>query len=148
MKNISRIIIFRPGALGDLLIAAPVIWRLIEINPSCIIEYLAEDNSSKLIISANEAASLIPEISKTYLYNKNSSFFDRLKSIKHRINPKRGDILLYLCYKRSSLFQVFRDLFFFYLVGFRNFVGFLPAMRDCFVKNPYENEYNRLIRWS
>ena len=145
----QRLVVFRPGALGDTLAAAPVIWSLRkEFSDTCI-EYLSEEHTKSSIIAASDAADLIPEIDRTYQYSPSTGWRVRLLELRSIIMPRRKDILVYLCYQRTSAFEVLRDWIFFILVGFRHFIGFRDAFKDAVrgnVSDSTETEYERLFR--
>ncbi len=145
----SRLIIFRPGALGDTLVAAPVIWALRSHFANRRIGYLSEEHMKSSVVAASEAARLIPEIDETFRYTRTTEWKERLRELRTKIQPRRGDVLVYLCYQRTSALDVLRDWIFFVLVGFRNFAGLGTAFRDAArgqVPDSTETEYERLFR--
>ena len=145
----KRIIIFRPGALGDTLVSAPVIWAFRKHFADREICYLSEEHTKSSIIQASEVAGLIPEIDETFRYTRTTEWKDRLRELRAKIKPRRGDVLVYLCYQRTSALDVLRDWIFFVLVGFRNFAGLGTALRDAArgqVPDSTETEYDRLFR--
>lgn len=148
-KDVKRFIIFRPGALGDTLAVAPVIWSLSECYPEVRLEYLSEQHENPCVLTSRQVLELIPEIDHSYLYNPSSDWRERLRTVRASVAPGPKDTLLYLCYQRSDLKRMFRDWIFFILVGFRHFAGFktqmIDAIRGCVV-DPKESEYNRLFR--
>ena len=151
MTKIRRIVIFRPGALGDFLCAVPVIWRLKETHPLCRIDYISEQHKDQSIINAGIVAELLPEISRVHFYSLDKRAKSRLLELRDSIRPSNEDVLVYLCYRRHSIFTVIRDLLFFRSVGFCNLVGFGPAFLDALwsqIRTREEPEYLRLIRWA
>lgn len=147
----KRVVIFRPGALGDMLAAAPVIWRIKELQPDTRIEYLAEEHATAGTLSAAEVARLIPEIEKVHLYSLAEKPWRRMRSLRRKLSPGPRDVLLYLCYSRYSIRQVLRDALFFRLIGFRTLRGFGAAFSDArsaAPREPLESEYDRLLRWA
>ena len=152
MNNIcKRIIIFRPGALGDTLIAAPLIRVLKNKYPEATIEYISEKHRKSSVVNGTEAISLITGVSKAHLYDPLSNSLNRLQEIKLKTAPAKEDILLYLCYQRSSALAVIRDFVFFKLVGFKRLVGFKSSLHDALfgkINKNNESEYERLFRMS
>ena len=149
MNNPKRIIIFRPGALGDTLVAAPVIWALRKRFADRRIGYLSEEHIKSSVVAASEAAKLIPEIDETFRYTRTTEWKERLKELRSKIKPRREDVLIYLCYQRMSALDVLRDWIFFALVGFRHFAGLGTAFNDAVrgqVPDSTETEYDRLFR--
>lgn len=148
-KQQQRLVVFRPGALGDTLVAAPVIWSLRKEFPDTRIEYLSEEHAKSSIIAPSDVAGLIPEIDRTYQYSPSAGWRVRLRKLRSRIMPCREDILVYLCYQRTSAFKILRDWIFFALLGFRKFIGFRDAFKDAVrgnVSDSTETEYERLFR--
>jgi len=144
-----RLIIFRPGALGDTLVAAPAIWALHARFADRCIGYLSEEHMKSSVVAASEAARLIPEIDETFRYTRTTEWKERLRELRAKIKPRRGDVLVYLCYQRISALDVLRDWIFFALVGFRHFAGLGTAFEDAArgqVPGSTETEYDRLFR--
>lgn len=148
----TRVVIFRPGALGDTLTLAPVLWALKAKHPEWTVWHLAEQPRFTHVVNAMEVATLIPEISQTILYDTRASFLGRLLKLRTALRPHKEDILLNLCYPRANSLKVLRDAAFFKGLGFRKLVGFREAFRDSLksrrVGLPSESEYNRLLRHS
>ena len=145
----QRLIIFRPGALGDTLVAVPVIWALRSKFPDARIGYLSEEHAKSSVIAASDVAGLIPAIDETYRYIPSMGWRAKLRDVHSKIMPQQKDILVYLCYQRTSVFEVLRDWIFFTLIGFRHFIGFNEALRDVArgnVSDSTEAEYARLFR--
>jgi lipopolysaccharide heptosyltransferase III len=147
----KRIIIFRPGALGDTLVTAPLVWAIKNKFPGVTIEYISEKHTNSSVVTGSEAINLIPGIQKSYLYVPSSDWRTRLRELRLKIMPCKEDILLYLCYQRSSVLAVFRDFLFFKLLGFRQLVGFRGLLKDVVCGKAHstnESEYQRLFRLS
>ena len=86
----KRIIIFRPGALGDTLVSAPVIWAFRKHFADREICYLSEEHTKSSIIQASEVAGLIPEIDETFRYTRTTEWKERLRELRAKIKPRRG----------------------------------------------------------
>lgn len=142
-----RLVIFRPGALGDTLVAFPMLWSLRVRFPGHSIEWLAEDHAAQHVVTCESVARLAPEISKVHLYNRGGSPLTKLRTLRERLKPASEDTLLYLCYYRANPLAVIRDWLFFKLAGFRRILGVGGALRDSLSGlPPGEPESERIFR--
>jgi len=141
----GAIYIFRPGALGDTLIAAPVLKQLKESIKEKDIIFISEQSSKSFHVSPLQLKGLIPEISDAVLF-PNDKFLDKLKYLKKNLRPQSDDLLLYLNYSGCSFFHVFRDFVFFKLLGFKNTYGFINYLKTKNkAKSNFIPEYQRLF---
>lgn len=147
MRNLQRIVVFRPGALGDMMVAAPVLQALKKKNPRVSIEYLAEKQSDSNIISATEASRLIPAIQAVHAYDPLGNIPRRFREIRSSIRPSSSDGLLYLTFARDLYRDIFRDWLFFFLLGFGKLIGFQKAWKEVRQRKKgiyLKNEHERL----
>ena len=146
MTSPSRFIVFRPGALGDTLAAAPTLWALATRFPDARIEYLAKRHPTPGVVTAAEVLALIPEVDRSHLYDDRLGWLARLRQIRRQIKPRDDDVLLYLCYRQPNRRRIVRDWLFFFLAGFRRFAGFKTALRDAApIDRGITSEYQRLL---
>jgi ADP-heptose:LPS heptosyltransferase len=141
----GTIYIFRPGALGDTLIAAPVLKQLKESHKIKDIVFISERGSNSFHVSPLQLKDLIPEISDAILF-PNDNFFNKLNFLKINLRPQKDDLLLYLNYSGCSYFHVMRDFLFFKFLGFKNTSGFLNYLKTRNkAKSYFIPEYIRLF---
>lgn len=146
---IRRLVIFRPGALGDTLTGVPALRALRLRYPSARVEYIAERHVASTVVSSRAALSLVPDVTRVHDYEPGGSWRDRLRSLRRSVEPTGRDLLVYLCYQRESVAAVLRDGVFFRLLGFRRTLGFREQLRDAWRgddRDLDEKEHQRLLR--
>ncbi|MFC1491387.1 glycosyltransferase family 9 protein [Nitrospinota bacterium] len=135
--------------MGDTLVSVPVLWALRRKFPDARFEYISEKPVNSRVVPADDVLDLVPEVSRTFLYEMESPSGERLRQIRRFFSPGPGDTLVYLCYQRTSVSAVLRDWLFFRLAGFRRIMGIGGALTDAIrgdVPIPGESEYARLFR--
>ena len=142
-----RIVIFRQGAIGDLLASVPFIWALKSKYKESKIIYLSESHSDPNIINSIEVSSLIPEIDKAITYKLQDSLLKNIKEFRSLLSPKSDDILFYASYKKNSILSILRDYIFFRIIGFKKIEGINGAIKDIYCNDREEFEYNRIFRY-
>jgi heptosyltransferase-3 len=145
MKNIKNIYIFRPGALGDILIAAPLFYSIKLQYPNCKLILISEEGTRLNHVTAKMVVELIPEINETILY-PNLSILKKFKFFRSNIDFSINNAIVYLKYSRCSIIQVYRDYLFFRLIGFKHTFSFWNYITNSKIsKNNFIPEYQRLF---
>lgn len=148
MKNIKNIYIFRPGALGDILIAAPL-FHIIKLQfPKSKLILISEEGSRLNHVTAKMVVDLIPEINQTILY-PNLSFFKKYYFLKNATGFTKNKAIVYLNYSRCSILHVLRDYLFFKIIGFKKTFSFWNYITNSKIsKKNFIPEYQRLFNIS
>ncbi|MEW6362060.1 MAG: glycosyltransferase family 9 protein [Acidobacteriota bacterium] len=124
-KNIApeRILVFRIGSLGDILIAMPSFWRLRQAYPE-----------SELILLSGTSPDNAKMISATAILPK-SGLFDGYLTYPDAASPaeaakmllevykSKAETMVYLMPRTRSANAIWRDRFAFRLAGIRHFIG-------------------------
>jgi len=146
----ERIVIFRLGSLGDTVVALPCLHKIAAAFP----------NAERIVLSnipvSSKAAAIEAILANSRLidgvidYPLQARSIARLWALCLRLRALRAPTLVYLAPWRSRA-QLFRDLFFFRLCGFRRIIG-APIKRDLSrsrvdpVTGLIEQECSRLAR--
>lgn len=129
MIEYKKIYFFRPGALGDILIAAPLFYSIKKLYPKSEFVLISEQGSRLNHVTAKMVVDLIPEIDHTILY-PNSTTFNKFLFFKKSINITDNFAIVYLNYSRCTSIHVFRDFLFFKLLGFKNTYSFFNYYKN------------------
>lgn len=144
-KKYKKIYFFRPGALGDILIAAPLFYSVKKLYPESEFILISEQGTRLNHVTAQMVAELIPELDHTILY-PHSSAFEKFNFFKKNINFIEDVALVYLNYSRCTTIHVFRDFIFFKLLGFKNTYSFFNYYKNSYKsKNYFIPEIERLF---
>lgn len=145
MKKNCKIYFFRPGALGDILIAAPLFYSIKLRFPNSKLILISEQGSRLNHVSAKMVVDLIPEIDQTILY-PTSSVIAKYKFFKSKLDVSENNSIVYLNYSRCSIIHVLRDFLFFKIVGFKKTYSFWNYIKNSAVsKNEFIPEFQRLF---
>lgn len=125
----KKIYFFRPGAFGDILIAAPLFYSIKKLYPESEFVLISEQGTRLNHVTARMVVDLIPEINHTILY-PNSSILNKFKFFKKNINFTDNVAIVYLNYSRCTSFHVFRDFLFFKTLGFKNTYSFFNYYKN------------------
>ncbi len=145
----GRTLIYRPGSLGDTVVALPCFRLIRRAFPDAELRLLANMPASRNAAppaAVLEGMGLIDGYSEHPVPLRNLAEVWRLAGAIRRWRPDR---LIYLV-RRESAFQVRRDAAFFRACGIREIVG-LPLSRDLRENRPladglFESEAERLVR--
>ena len=145
MKHFNNIYFFRPGAFGDILIAAPLFYSIKQKYPNSKLILISEEGTRLNHVSAKMVVDLIPEIHETILY-PNSSVLNKFKFFKNTINFASNNAIVYLNYSRCSFFHVIRDYIFFKSIGFKETFSFWNYLKYSYEsKKRFIPEFQRLF---
>ena len=146
----ERVLIFRPGYLGDTIVALPALRLVAEAFPDAERRVLTEFNSDP------KAAPLAQVLEGTGLVHGYLRYPPRVRRVagalrlRHEIRSFNPGVLVYLAPPLSGRLKVLRDLAFFRWCGIRRVVG-APSTVD--LREPrqlsaasYEYEGARLLR--
>lgn len=138
----KKILVFRPGHLGDTLVALPALWSLRSGFPSSELTLLYNmNNRNPDYLTPRDVlpqSGLIDRWLPYNYYDAQSSFeilSSRLRLFFH-IRSKRFDSLAYLMQRDRSVRQIDRDKRFFELAGVKRFIGLTGSRSGCFELNP------------
>lgn len=129
LNSVERIIIFRQGQFGDTLVVFPLMEALFRLLPGKHVVYCTNHFINQNFVQARDVLKLNPFISKVVTYNIEDSGFQKFKKLKHELQPKENDLLLYLPYSKVSKRQIIRDWIFFKCLGFKNTACFPEQWR-------------------
>lgn len=145
MEKKCKIYIFRPGALGDILIAAPLFYSIKSKFPNSELILISEKGSRLNHVSAQMVVNLIPEIDKTILYPA-STVIGKYNFFKSTLDVSENNSIVYLNYSRCSMIHVLRDFLFFKIVGFKKTYSFWNYIKNSAVsKKRFIPEFQRLF---
>lgn len=145
MNNIKKIYIFRPGALGDILIASPLFFSIKLRYPESKIILISEEGIRLNHVTSKMVVDLIPEIDSTILY-PNISVLGKFYFFRKNIDFSSTSCLVYLNYSRCSLYHVLRDYIFFKLIGFQKTFSFYNYIKQSYTsKKHFIPEFQRLF---
>lgn len=145
MKHFNNIYIFRPGALGDILIASPLFYSLKLQFPNSKLILISEQGTRLNHVTAKMVIDLIPEIDSTILY-PNVSVFKKFLFFRKNINYLDNNALVYLNYSRCTSLHVLRDYLFFKAIGFKNTYSFWNYIKNSSIsKKKFIPEFQRLF---
>ena len=120
----QRLIIFRPGQLGDTLVAFPSIEGLSQLFPDIPIVYCTNRFRTGNLVLGENVARLSPFVKQVVTYYVENGAMGRWLDLKRQIRVRRDDILIYLPYPAATRWQLLRDWLFFRALGFRKIIGF------------------------
>lgn len=123
----EKILVFRIGSLGDMVVALPAFWRLRYRFPDAHITLLS--NSDETTPGVVSARSVLPESGMFDDFLSYPSDRNKLDSVAHvfslyrKIRSERFDQIVYLMNRTRTGDQILRDKYFFRSAGIRAFVG-------------------------
>lgn len=150
LANVKRVLVFRPGYLGDTVVALPAFRLIARKFPGAELRVLTQftDNA--------KAAPLAQVLERTGLAQGYIRYPPRLRgiaalsSVRNDIGKYNPDVLVYLAPPLSGLAKMLRDVAFFRWCGISTIIG-VPYARE--LRNPrqlenglYEYEGLRLLR--
>ena len=144
-----RVLIHRPGSLGDTVVALPCLRLIRECFPDSELRVLTNApvvDSAPPLFAVLDGSGLIDGYLEYPIELRN---LRQLWRLARDIGRWRPDVLIYLA-RRETRLQVWRDAAFFRACGIRNFVG-LALTRDQIESRPlpdgtFEREAERLVR--
>jgi ADP-heptose:LPS heptosyltransferase len=140
----KKILIYKTGSLGDLIVSLPALNRIKEKHLNDNIYLLSNKNESDNILNAKEIFNESAIFKKILLYDITNlrKCIAQLRSL--RINE------LYYIPSKKNLFQLTRDFIFFKFICNIKKVNYFPwsykKRINKFDNNIEEREYNRLLR--
>ncbi len=138
----KKILVFRPGHLGDTLVALPALWSLRFAFPSAELTLLYNvNNRNPQYLTPKDvlpASGLIDRWLPYDYYDEQGSFEKLSSRLKLFFQLRRGrfDTVAYLLQRDRSVRQFDRDRRFFELVGVRYFIGLSGLRSGSFELNP------------
>ncbi len=145
MSENDIIYVFRPGALGDILIASPLFYTIKLRYPKSKLILISEEGMRLNHVTSKMVSELIPEIDYTILY-PNSSVINKFYFFRNNIKFSSKNCIVYLNYSRCSAMHVVRDFLFFKLLGFRKTYSFYNYIKSSYTsKKNFIPEFQRLF---
>jgi ADP-heptose:LPS heptosyltransferase len=135
-KDFKKIYFFRPGAFGDILISAPLFYKIKTLFPNSDLILISEQGTRLNHVTAKMVVDLIPEIKQTILY-PNVSTLSKFSFFKKNIDFKEKIAIVYLNYSRCKPIHVFRDYVFFKSIGFKHTFSFFNYYRNSHISKKY-----------
>jgi ADP-heptose:LPS heptosyltransferase len=124
-SQIRRILVYRIGQLGDIIVALPAMWAVRRCFPGAYMALLCDRHTKPGYVLAQEV--LPPEgLFDEYLtYKANVKGTNPLSliTVLPSLRQRQFDMLVYLAPRLRSRWKVWRDLLFFRLAGIRQFIG-------------------------
>ncbi len=145
----ERVLIYRPGSLGDTVVALPCLKLIRRRFPGSELRVLTNApvaDSAPPLFAVLDGSGLIDGYLEYPIGLRNLT---QLLGLARGIRRWRPDVLVYLA-RRETRLQVWRDAVFFRACGFRRFFG-LALTRDQIESRPlpdgtFEREAERLVR--
>ena len=129
MKNVSNILIFRIGQLGDTLVSVPAMWAIREHFPDARTTLLCDGHVGKRYVLASDVLEGSGLVDNFILYPVDRSRVGRVLKVWQmlillaRLRAARFDALVYLVPSQRIPYQIKRDIRFFGLAGINQFYG-------------------------
>ena len=150
LANVSRVLVFRPGYLGDTVVALPAFRLIARKFPGAELRVLTQ------FVDNPKAAPLAQVLERTGLAHGYIRYPPRLRgvaslsSVRSDIRKYNPDVLVYLAPPLSGSAKILRDVAFFRWCGVPVIIG-VPYARDLRIPRQLENglyEYEglRLLR--
>ncbi len=122
---LRRILFYRPGQIGDTVVALPAIWAIRRYFPKAFMALLYDQHAGR---NYPPALRTLPERGLfdeffSYQANQDGAPFWSLIGLIPQIRRKQFDTLVYLAPSLRSKRQIWRDLVFFRLAGIKRFIG-------------------------
>lgn len=150
LANVTRVLVFRPGYLGDTVVALPAFRVIARKFPDAELRVLTQFTDNP------KAAPLAQVLERTGLAHGYIRYPPRIRgiaslsSVRNDIRNYNPDVLVYLAPALSGLAKMLRDVAFFRWCGISTIIG-VPYAKD--MRNPrqlksglYEFEGLRLLR--
>ena len=120
-----RILFYRPGQIGDTVVALPAIWAIRRYFPTAFIALLYDQHTGR---NYPPALRILPErglFDEFFYYpaTLDGTAFRKIIRLVLQIRHKQFDTLVYLAPSFRSKRQIWRDLVFFRLGGIKQFIG-------------------------
>jgi lipopolysaccharide heptosyltransferase III len=120
-----RILFYRPGQIGDTVIALPAIWAIRQYFPKAFLALLYDQHAGR---NYPPALSTLPERGLfdellSYPADQDGAAWGKIIRLVPAIRRKQFDTLVYLAPSLRRQRQVWRDLVFFRLAGIKRFLG-------------------------
>jgi len=134
----KRVLIFRPGHLGDTIAALPALWTLREAFPDASLALLFNvDSKNADLINLRTVLpekGLIDEWLPYDHYEDQTASSRAAARLKMLLRIKRGkfDTLIYLTSRDRTVRQIERDAKFFRAAGIRELIGIEYLRKNCF----------------
>lgn len=121
----QRILVYRPGQIGDTVVALPAMWAVRDHFSSAHVCLLTGRHPESNFISAVEVLPKQGLFDDCITYPTSIHGFDpkALARMLPEIRRHRFDTLVYLAPRIRTPWQIRRDLIFFRMAGIKNFVG-------------------------
>lgn len=128
-SEIKKVLVFRPGSLGDTIVALPALWSLREQLRSSKITHLYNiDRRNQHYITPRDVldgSGLVDEWLEYPLFDGQSRVSRALSRVRLFLNLRRSrfDAVVYLMPRERTLKQIDRDVAFFKAAGIGKFFG-------------------------
>lgn len=136
MKEKDKILFFRIGQLGDIIISLPAFWAIRSYFHHANISLLCDYHPNKNYVLAKDLLESSPLFNDYLLYPAEEiSVFRRVFNVfrlAFDIKKRGYKTLVYLAPSRRTRWQVFRDYCFFRLIGIKNFIGIKGFSKPAF----------------
>lgn len=134
MTEPKHILIFRPGQLGDSIVALPAIWALREAYPEARISWLHDIQHNKTFLTPKDLLSADESFIQTYISyiyypSKWANFIERIK-LYLKLKKMDVDTLCYLPPSSRPIEHRARDVKFFRSVGVTQILGEHLPVKD------------------
>lgn len=125
MEIIKKILIYRAGQLGDIIIALPALWALRRHFPSAQLCMLVDRHPNVHYVTPNQALPRDGLVDDWIEYPASITGVQSRLLVKTLFDLRRRcfDTMVYLVPRGRQPWHIWRDLAFFRLAGIRNFIG-------------------------
>jgi len=130
----ENILIFRPGQLGDSIVALPALWAVREAYPEAKITWLHDKQTDKTLLSPKDLLNGNNELIQSYIEypfypSSISNVFARL-NLFNTLRALKFDTLCYLPPSSRSIKHRQRDIKFFAATGIKHVLGASLGTQD------------------
>ncbi|MCP4613420.1 MAG: glycosyltransferase family 9 protein [Planctomycetes bacterium] len=129
MKSAKKILIFRIGQLGDMLVSVPALWAIRNNYPEAHLTLLYDGHIDRDYVKASdvlEGSGIVNDFFPYHIVDsklERYARFARMLSLMWHLRSVHYDMMIYLVPSIRNKHQIRRDTLFFRLAGIRKFVG-------------------------
>lgn len=128
--TIKKVLVFRIGQLGDILVSVPAMWALRDYFRQAQIDLLYDVHPGNEYVSAFDVldgSGIVDDFLSYHFIKPKKGFLSqswKMFGLLYELRSRKYDAMVYLPPSQRSKFQIRRDRFFFNLAGIREFFGF------------------------
>ncbi len=126
----KKVVVFRIGQLGDILVSVPAMWAAQKHFNGARITLLSDEHPDSGYVRASEVlggSGIVDDFLSYHFIKPKKGFLSqswKVLGLLYELRSRKYDAMVYLPPSERSKFQIRRDRFFFSLAGIREFFGF------------------------